>query len=596
MLKIRRRRLPSWEQLRYLRKFYSAKEILASKLSLFFILAAALALGANLYFNNLEKMPAPGGQIIEAAVGAPTYVNPLFSQTNDADQDLVNLIFSGLLKIDESGRLAPDLAASYAIDEKGLVYTFTLRSGAKWHDGEAVTADDVVFTAQSIKEQNFKSPLNPVLRNVEVKKIDDLSLSFTLPEPLSPFLAVFTFGILPEHLWRDIDPAHAILADLNLRPIGSGPYRFASLLKDKKGNIREYRLERFNDYYQSGPFIGKISLKFFDNYEDAASALASGNADSFGFLPRGEENFKKSGYQKIYNFDLPQYTAVFFNQGSSSALADKNVRAALALATSREQIIKAAFSADSAQPAYSPIPPGFVGYDSEQNKPLFDPAAAAAILDAAGWARSEEGGAGQDSNLGLTPEEKPKYARKKKVRRDNKEAEETLTVTLTAAQRPETVKAAEALKALWENIGVKVELKIVDLATIQKDVIKPRAFEALLFGQILGRDPDPYPFWHSSQANDPGLNLPRWANRTADKLLEEARQTPNPDVRQKNYLEFQKLLNEDMPAIFLYRLNYVYILPDNIKGNGTQIIHKPSDRFANINKWFIKTKRRLKFN
>jgi peptide/nickel transport system substrate-binding protein len=117
----------------------------------------------------------------------------------------------------------------------------------------------------------------------------------------------------------------------------------------------------------------------------------------------------------------------------------------------------------------------------------------------------------------------------------------------------------------------------------------------LLFGQILGRDPDPYAFWHSSQSNDPGLNLALYSNKEVDELLEDARQTSNYEEREEKYIEFQQLLSEDVPAVFLYSLQYTYITPKNLKGITTQRINHPSDRFSNINSWFIKTKKSFNF-
>ncbi len=596
-------KIPSFTQLKYVSRFFSDIERLLAKAALFLILIGVLVLGVDVYINRIVEQPATGGEYVEAVIGAPTYINPVFAQTNAIDQDITQLVFSGLMKLNAVGQLTGDLAESYTINEEQTTYTFILRNDVRWHDGVQLTAEDVVFTVQSIQDQNFKSPLYVTFRNVQVRALDDRTVTFTLSEPFAPFLSVMTFGILPAHLWQSIDPSHAILAELNLKPIGSGPYIFDALVKDRRGNIKEYRLKRNKDYYQEGPFVDNIHFKFFGSFEEASNALLTGNVDGFGFLPQRQgqalnEEDALNGFEQ-FNLALPQYTALFFNQKSNPALEDRSVRQALALATSRHQIISDAFG-NHAQPVFAPILPGMVGYDETLQHVLFDPAQAEKLLDDAGWTRvpvateedsQEETTASSDTTLGLEPAETPQYTRVKTIG-----GEETpLTITLTTLQREENIAVAETIRSLWQRVGITVNVHIVELARMQKDVVKPRAYEVLLFGQILGRDPDPYPFWHSSQANDPGLNLALYQNKEIDKILEEARQTTDRDARQEKYVAFQEQIIQDVPALFLYSLQYTYLLPTNLKGFETLRINQPADRFSSVAHWFSKTKKRITF-
>lgn len=623
---IKTKTIPSMKQIKYIGKFYSEKETLITKIATSLALISSMALGIILYKEYVIVLPAGGGEYVEAVIGAPTYINPLFAQTNDVDQDLSRLIFSSLMRLNEQGHLIGDLAQSWEVDEKQTTYTFTLKPSIKWHNKETLTADDVVFTVQSIQDKNFKSPLYVTFRNVQVRKIDERTISFTLAEPFAPFLSVLTFGILPEHLWQEINPSHAILAELNLKPIGSGPYRFASLTKDKKGNIKQYELKKFDDYYSDGPFIKTIILKFFSSFEEAQSALSQGNVDGIGFLPQHKTSaFEGSINQKTikeHKFSLPQYTALFFNQDSNPSLKELKIRQSLALAISKFKIIDTAFPF-VAQEVDTPILPGMIGYTENLQTILYDPAQAEKILDDEGWERVYEsdnpenepvldasarlpspGAGGQasvvdgedqeqttrtsgSSSLGLKKNADELYTREKN--------DGQLEVTLTTIQKDDMIRAAETIRELWQNIGVKVNLQIVEIGKIQKEAIKPRAYEVLLFGQILGQDPDPYPFWHSSQANDPGINLALYANKEVDRLLEDARQTSNIEDRQAKYEKFQQIIIQDVPAIFLYSLQYTYLVPNNIKGIETERINHTSDRFSNIENWFIKTKKRLNF-
>ncbi len=572
---------PSWRQLRYLGKFYSETEALITKIAVFCILVSLGVLGAAIYRYHLEVRPGTGGEYVEAVIGAPTYVNPLFAQTNDADQDLSRLIFSSLMKADEQGGLVGDLAESYEIDEAQKTYTFTLKEGVRWHDGESLTAADVVFTVASMQNQAFRSPLYATFRNVQAREISERVVSFTLPEPFAPFLSVLTFGILPEHLWNQVDPAHAILAELNLKPVGSGPYQFASLAKDRRGNIRSYTLERWSDYYGEGPYLKSITFKFFPSFEEARLSLEDGNVDGMGFLPQHYQTLDVNrNAVTVKNFSLPQYTALFFNQEANPALSNPAVRTALALATSRRQIIESAYP-ELATPVHGPILPGFVGYDESLEQTIFDPAEAERVLDQAGWERVLPEG-----------EDAGRYTRERTAGGKTT----PLSLTITTIQKDDNITVAEIVRELWQAIGVTVNLNIVDLAQFQNDVIKPRAYEVLLFGQIVGRDPDPYPFWHSSQSNDPGLNLARYANKDADRLLEDGRRTSESGARHEKYVAFQKLLGKDIPAIFLYSLDYTYILPKDLKGINTSHINQPADRFSNVANWYIKTKKSINFN
>jgi len=603
------KKIPSAKQLKYISRFYSDKERLITKIAFSFILVAVIMLGGDLYLNHIVVQPAAGGEYVEAVVGAPTYINPLFAQTNDIDQDISQLVFSGLMRLNEFGQLVGDLAESYTIDETQTTYTFTVREGIKWHDNEPLTAHDVLFTVQSIQDQNFKSPLYITFKNVKARALDDRTITFTLPEPFAPFLSVMTFGILPKHLWQEIDPSHAILAELNLKPIGSGPYQFHSLVKDKKGNIREYRLKRSDDYFLDGPFIENITFKFFPSIAEARGALEQGNVDGLGFLPQnsGYDTTSTGGNSTVqeHTLALPQYTALFFNQGSNAALSELAVRQALALATSKHSIIETVFGG-KADPVHAPILPGMVGYDPELPTILFDPAKAEQVLDKAGWIRVEpepdDEGEHADTTLtpnpafGLANSENQPYTRVKNVKKGTTTEVVPLEITLTTIQRDENIAVAEIIRDLWQSIGVNVSLSIVEPGKIQKEVIKPRAYEVLLFGQILGRDPDPYPFWHSSQANDPGLNLALYANKDTDKLLEEARQTTDREARQEKYRAFQQKLAEEVPAVFLYSLKYTYLLPKSIQGFETLRINQPDDRFSTVQNWYIKTKKRIKFN
>ncbi|MBI2052583.1 MAG: hypothetical protein HYT38_02850, partial [Candidatus Sungbacteria bacterium] len=150
---------------------------------------------------------------------------------------------------------------------------------------------------------------------------------------------------------------------------------------------------------------------------------------------------------------------------------------------------------------------------------------------------------------------------------------------------------ASALKSDWEKIGVKVNLDVVPVNAIQNQTIRPSQYEALLFGEVLGLNPDPFSFWHSTQRKDPGLNLALYSNKKADGLLETSRQASDPEDRVKKYQSLQEIIMQDAPAVFLYSPNYIYAVSGKINGLDLKAVNTPSQRFENINSWYIATKR-----
>jgi len=561
-----KKRWPHWRQLKYLPEVISKKEWIVFRVAsiVFFIfLFIFLFYG---YFQITHMVPAAGGSYTEGLVGMPKLINPLYASLNDVDQDIASLVYSGLVKIDKHHQIIPDLAESWDVSDNQKEYTFVLRDNLKWHDGEPLTVDDVAFTIQSIKDKEFKSPLAANFANVELQVIDDKTIKFILPESYSVFLENLTVGILPAHLWLEVVPANALLADYNLRPIGSGPYKFKSLTKDKLGNIKTYSLERNKDHI-SAPYIKQINFKFYPDFTSMATALKNHNIDGASYLPKDLEGEVKTRKNlNYYNLSLPQYTAIFFNQKNNKILEDLKVRQALVYALDKYKIVNEALRGEG-QVIHAPILTGFIGYNPNIAKYEYDKIKAGALLDEAGWKLKEP----QDEF------------------RKNKDTE--LKIILTTVNRSENFKVTQMIQKMWQEIGVKTEIKIVESGQIQSDVIRKRNFEVLLFGEIFGADPDPYPFWHSSQAGENGLNLANFVNKEADKILEEARQISDPQKRHDKYIHFQNILNLQLPAVFLYTPKYVYPMSSSIQGVDTKVISIPADRFSNIEEWYVETKR-----
>jgi peptide/nickel transport system substrate-binding protein len=170
-----------------------------------------------------------------------------------------------------------------------------------------------------------------------------------------------------------------------------------------------------------------------------------------------------------------------------------------------------------------------------------------------------------------------------------KKVTQTLNFSLTTANSEELIKVANIIKQDWEKIGVFVDIKPYDSGDLQQNIIRPRKYDALLFGEVIGRDLDLYAYWHSSQRNDPGYNVSMYTNSKADKLLEDARKVSDPIERNEKYQSFYSEVQKDIPAVFLYSPDFTYITPNKVKGIDTEITTIPAERFLEVNKWYIET-------
>lgn len=592
-------KIPSLKQAKYIKKFLNARELFILQASIAIFLLSFIFLGTRFYFNHLQVVPAQGGTYTEGLVGSPKYINPLYASLSDVDDDLSGLIFSALLKRDFNGLLTNDLAESYSISEDGKIYNFKIKTGVSWHNNSELKIDDIIFSFNTIKDGKYNSPLRKNFSGVEIEKIDEENLKFILTEPYAAFLELLTFGIMPESLWHTISPGAAPLAELNLKPIGTGPYKIKSFKKDTSGQIKTYSLTVNKNYYGKEANIENLNFVFFPNFEEAVRALNEGAINGVSYLPKWlEKDLAAQDSLNFYKLNLPQLTAVFFNQAKNSALKEKSVRAALALSLDKDGIINNDLGGN-ARLIDGPILPNSFAYNEKNKKYDFNKEEAVKLLESAGWKEikiteddltaADEDKNSDDEKLKKTAEEKLAMGAGNWRIKDSV----FLKTKLTTVASPENSQVAKSLKKAWEEIGVKTEMEEIQPNQIDASVIKPRNFEALLYGQILGADPDLYAFWHSSQAGESGLNLSNYGDKEVDQLLEDARISPDLEKRKEEYKKFQEIITEDLPAIFLYSPTYTYAQSKKIKGFDVKTILTPKNRFANITDWYMKTKKKL---
>lgn len=523
-----------------------------------------------IYISLTKPVPKTGGEYIEGMIGQPLYINPLLSQTNETDADLTQLIYSGLFKYGNEGRTIPDLADSFEVSEDQKKYTVRLRDNIRWHDGERITAEDIVFTYNLLADPMYKSPLRQNLQGIEIKEIDEKTVEFVLKNAYSGFLDNLIIGILPKHVWENITADKFSLAQANLKPIGSGPYAFDDFQKDTSGNILAYKLVANKDYYGGAPYISKLTFNFYDDVDALITAFNKKEVMGISSIdPEKLSEIKSEKNTVVNELAIPRYFALFLNEQKSVVLADEKVRKALSIGVDKNEIINEVLKGKGSQLS-SPFLPQMKEYNAEANLAL-DVENAKKILEENGW-KIPDGDSVRSKNG------------------------TRLSFEIVTVDWPQLMRTAEILKNQWAQIGVEVNIKPLTVSDIQQNYIRTREYDSLLFGQALSFDPDLYSFWHSSQKKDPGLNLAGYDNQEADKLLEDIRVEFEMQNKIEKNKQFQSLLNRDgeIPAIFLYSPSYLYLTNRSVHGNEIRNINSPSQRFSDINKWYVKTSRVFK--
>ena len=549
-----------------------SKFSLSEKIFFYIICSILIVSGLTLLKKANESLmvdvPMNGGYLKEGIVGSPRFVNPVLA-VSDVDHDLNSLIYSGLMKVSSNNLPEVDLADKYEISEDGLEYTFTLKDNIYFHDGTSITTDDIDFTISKIQDTSIKSPKRPGFYDVKIEKIDNKTIKFILKKPYSPFLENLTIGILPKHLWNNLSSEQFFLSLYNVEPIGSGPYKISKMETLKKNMLlipTYYELTPFSKNSSGKPFIDKLIINFYGDEKTLIEAYNKGDIESINSISiENIPSIKKQKESEIKTSTLPRVFAIFFDENNSEILANKEVRRALNIVVDREKIVNDILGGYG-ETLYGPIPSGLLNNNpKEEIAP--DLESAKDILTKEGWVKSTS-----------TDTLVKKIDKNKKIE---------LSISISTLNSPDLVKIAEYVKTDWEKLGVKVDIKQFEFGDLQQNIIRPRKFEALLYGEAIGRDMDFFAFWHSSQRNDPGLNISMYTNSKVDKLLEDARKVQDINTREEKYIAFEKELKKDIPAVFLYSPSFIYITPNKIKGQEINTITMPFERFINISKWYI---------
>lgn len=545
-------------------------DALLLKIAVVAFLVCALWFAVSLSTDSQVEVSASGGTYTEGIVGTPRFINPVLAVTR-ADKDLSALIYDGLMRLDSSGALAPSIAESVTISEDGLTYNVVLRKDVTFHDGRPLTTDDVVFTIERIQTPALSSPLRSNFDGVRVEKLGEYEMNFVIAEPYVPFIENLTFGILPRHIWQDATNEEFPFSQHNSEPIGAGPYKVAAINRNASGIPQSYVLEPHADYHNGTPNIAHVVLHFYTNEDRLLTAFGEGLIDGFsGIDQRSLTNLETTANHELVTMPLPRTFAVFFNQNKSTALRDPAARKALDVAINREELIDSVLLGHG-KPLTSPIPGGFGTTTSESvatsTDARFDEARR--ILREGGWKLNNETGIWE---------------------KEISDSLTSLSLSISTVNNSVFESTAEFIRAAWTKLGAEVTVKQFEQSDLTQAIIRPRDYETLLFGTVVGRSLDFYSFWHSSQRNDPGLNVALYANITTDAALREARTNQDPLVREASIATFVEEVTKETPAVFLYNPELLYVFPTKVTGASFAGVSDVHERFATIANWSINTK------
>lgn len=513
------------------------------------------------YYQTIE--PIEGGIYTEGILGSFTTANPMYATTS-VDSSVSKLLFNGLMKYNAKNELVRDLAKSVEGNETSDVYTVALKDNLYWHDGEVIDAEDIIFTYKAIQSPDSKSPLRANWQNIVIKKVDDKTVSFSLPHPLSSFPHLMTNGIVPEHILGEVPVSQLRNVEFNTtQPVGSGPFKWDSIQvngQNPESREEQIGMRPYVDYHAGQPKIDRIIIKAIHNEENLKEQFQDQTIDAIAGLSSIPEEFDENNTID-YNFSLNAEVMTFFKL-SNDVLADQTVRQALTRSVNRTEILEAL--GYPVIPVEGPLLISHQGYSNEAKQLAFNITEAKKQLDEAGWVVGADGFRTKDKT--------------------------ELSFQLFSHDSLEYSRVADILKRQWEEVGAKVDVVLQSDADIQS-TIALHNYDALLYGITVGGDPDVYAYWHSSQADARSsnrLNFSELKSDIVDGALEAGRSRSDAATRTVKYAPFLEEWKKQAPAVGLYQPRFLYITRNKVHGLSEGVLNSSSDRFSNVHNWRIK--------
>ena len=511
-------------------------------------------------FSGTAK--SDGGVYAEGVIGQLDVINPLFA-SSQAERSVSRLVYAGLLGYDSAGELRGELAESWRIERDGARYVVELKPDLKWHDGRSVSADDIVFTVRLMQDPATRSNQEQMWGGIKVEKLSDRTIAFDLPRAFAAFPNALTFGILPEHIFEHMSPESLRESPLNREPIGAGPFVFSRLqVIDLNGDRMVAYLTANPDYVYGKPRLDRFQLHTFSDSASLKNAFIDREINAAVGLSAADTQEVLSARSSAFEYNVGTDGGVYaFMNTGSEMLQNKAVRQAMVRATDRQEIGR--LLKDETIPLGGPLLSEDVpGAKSQLKDQPYDQAKAADMLTKAGWKPGRDG-----------------------IRKKNGQS---MTIRLVSIEAGDYPRVVQQLSTQWQKLGIKVETQLVDPATVQQNVIVPRAYDVLVYELEIGSDPDVYAFWHKSQAGPRGLNLSNYQSDMASEALESAQARFEPEIRFPKYETFASTWVDDAPAIALYQPSIGYVVSDSVSALQTDAsLPSRIDRYVDVHHWTI---------
>ena len=525
------------------------------------VVASIAAIAADQ--NPAGGDPAYGGTYVEGVAGVPQYLNPVIAAT-DVDQDVARLAFSGLTRYDRAGAIVPDLASAFHTESDGRIWTFDIREDATWHDGQPVTADDVVFTVKLLQDRGYVGPYSDAFRGVTVDKISMRTVRFTLPDVYGPFADSTTVPLLPSHLLGNVPYAELSRQPFNASPIGTGPFRVTEV------DGRQVVLLRNDDFYRTRPargrpYLDKVILRFYPDQSDALLALSRGEVDGVGGLSSQDgERARSLKSAVLYSLPTDNFVSLFLNvRPEKVVFRDRAVRQAIATAIDRGRVLQLAADGRGTV-ADEFVPSSSWAYVKDVARYTYSTEDAIALLDGADW-KDHDGDGIRDKGG------------------------QKLAFSISTSDEPARTAAARQIQHDLNAIGMSVTVNSMPFGQLVDSVARQRTFDALLVEIAVSGDPDPYTFFHSTEVTDPGHNFSGFSTLPIDRNLEAARRTFDEGARRDLYAPVFQAIAKEVPVVFLYFSDYLYAQSAQVQGQRIAPLTDPRERFWNVEDWYVRT-------
>ncbi|MGK2896802.1 MAG: ABC transporter substrate-binding protein [Candidatus Saccharimonadales bacterium] len=526
------------------------------------VLISAIAVQAFWFQEGYKtQAAAEGGTYAEAVIGPINTLNPLYAQT-EAELSASRLIFSALFDYDKTGHLRENVAKSIKTDDTKQIYTVTLREDVLWHDGTHLTANDVAYTVNTMKNPEARATMKSTWESINVSAVDTHTVRFTLPAPYASFPHALTFSILPQHILGMVASSALRESTFSISPVGSGPFSFRLLqsIESRDAAHKIVHLNRWGKYHRGAVKLDRFELHAYDSRDGILHALKAGDVNAAADVTGIREDVPR----RFMVISEPVNNGVFalFNLDSPT-LKETVLRQALQRGTDTTRARKAVSSDEL------PLDLPFPAYQLEEatvpQKPSYDRKAALAALDAAGW----------------------KVPQGKSIRY---KATTPLILRVATIKDQRYEKVLAELTRQWTALGIQVQSIVFDPSVSDQSfaqaVLQPREYDVLINELVIGGDADVYAYWHSSQAQELGFNFANYKNNIVDDILTSARGRSERELRAQKYRDFAERWLKDAPAIALYQPVIQYAYTYNIHSlQPSTILPSSIDRYSNVQYW-----------